>query len=318
MISGNWRTRLTSVFQRSAIVFGSAFGPSIACQLNVSKPGSGLRDSRDLGHRRGALRAGDSDASQLVRLHVRIDHHRAPGEELDLPAHDIDQRGPLSLVRDVRHPDPGGLAEELGGEVDAAPGARGTVVELARIRLGVGNQLRDAAIGTDGWTDDQLRRRSEQDDGRHVIDWVVGELIRHGACRVAARHHEHGVAVRDRSHARFDPDHAARAGTVVEHDRLLEGRGELRSQPARHPIDRPAGWKRQDQPDRLGRITLRNGRCSANGAARRGKNSERRCDSKMGWNLCLPDLATRRACGCSSRAGTGNPPRLRDGRSRRG
>ena len=46
-----------------------------------------------------------------------------------------------ALERDVHHVDPGGLLEELRGEVRCGADAGGAEIELARVGLRVGDQL---------------------------------------------------------------------------------------------------------------------------------------------------------------------------------
>ena len=68
---------------------------------------------------------------------------------------------------------------------------------------------------------------------------------------------QHRVAVGRRPGAQLGAEAAARAGAIVDHDRLPELLAHPLGQDACDQIGRAAGWKRSNEADGLGRITLR-------------------------------------------------------------
>ena len=72
--------------------------------------------------------------------------------DLELPADQIGKRERLAAVRDVDHVDAGHHLEQLAGDMERTPGAARRHVDLARIGLGIGDELRDR-LGGKRWID---------------------------------------------------------------------------------------------------------------------------------------------------------------------
>jgi hypothetical protein len=73
----------------------------------------------------------------------------------------------------------------------------------------------------------------------------------------ADRADEEGMAVRRAARRRLGADGRARAGLVLDHDRLAQARRELLRQRAGDDVDAAARRKRHDEADRPGRILRR-------------------------------------------------------------
>ena len=100
-----------------------------------------LGDGRHVGQLRRAPRARDRERDELAGLHV-LQHRRDAGEHhLHVAAEQVVHRRRDALVRDVHRLDAGLDVQQLAGEVRAAAVARRREVELAGVRLRVGDQL---------------------------------------------------------------------------------------------------------------------------------------------------------------------------------
>jgi hypothetical protein len=151
--------------------------------------------------------------------------------------------------------DPGALLEQLGAEVlHGAVAGRG-VVELARVRLRVGDQLAEGP-GRHGRVRQQhLRRVHQQAHRREVLQRVPAEIPHHRrrADVVARVLHQQRVAVRPRPRHRLRPDHAVGAGAVVHHDRAAEALGKRLGQEAGGEVGGAAGGGGHHERDRPAR-----------------------------------------------------------------
>ena len=106
----------------------------------------------------------------------------------------------------------------------------------------------------------ELRDRSE------TVHRVIRQLrIQSRVHRVLVIGEEQRVTVGRRVRGQLAGDHARRARSVVHHDRLLEGFGEMHGERAREDVGRAALRRRRDQADRTGGVVLLRLRLSCEG-----------------------------------------------------
>jgi hypothetical protein len=95
-------------------------------------------------------------------------------------------------------------------------------------------------------------------DRRDIADEIEAELVvKRGIGGVARRGQKKRVAVRRRAHDRFGRQIRARAGPVLDHDRLPEPLGEPLRDQTRGDVGGAAGGKSDEQAYRTARIALR-------------------------------------------------------------
>ncbi len=104
-----------------------------------------------------------------------------------------------------------------------------------------------------GAHDEHLAALAEAGDRDEVLDRVVGQLLVEvlvGGVRRVGRD-QHGVAVGRGARRRLRRHHPARAGLVVDDDRLLGVGGDRRAERARQLVGGAAGSERHDEGDRM-------------------------------------------------------------------
>ena len=183
---------------------------------------------------------------------------RVGEEDLHLPAEQIGQRGRHAAIGHVHHVDAGHHLEQFGGDVGDPADAARTVGELARIRLGIGDELGNR-LGRNRWmyhhdkgTADEAR------DRRDVADEIEIELVvKRRIDRVRRTDQEQRVAVRRRAHDRLGGDVAAGARPVLDDEWLAEPLRQPLTDQAREDVVRAAGGKADDDAHRPRRIGLR-------------------------------------------------------------
>jgi hypothetical protein len=82
-------------------------------------------------------------SARILPARLGHDADRRVDQHLDVAGHEIGQRRRRALVGHVHHLDARHLLQQLAGEMGGGPHARGPERDLARIGLGVGNQLAD-------------------------------------------------------------------------------------------------------------------------------------------------------------------------------
>ena len=136
--------------------------------------------------------------------------------------------------------------------------AAGAVAELARIGLGVGDELGDGLhrhVVVDQQDERQMRHHR---DRLEILHRVVGDLLverRIDRHRRAGRHQQRVTVGRGFRH-RIDADLLAGAGPVLHHERLAEP---LLPRQRRHPrqdVGRAGRRERHDDGDVVGRVVL--------------------------------------------------------------
>ncbi|MCY1299984.1 hypothetical protein D9M70_495390 [compost metagenome] len=175
--------------------------------------------------------------------------------QVDRAAEQVGNGRPGALVRNVRDPGAGHLVQQFGRHVLQRTVARGRIVELVRVGLGVRHQFLQRLDRQVLAHHQHLRRRQDIGHRREVLDRIPRQVL-HQQRRdhVEARVLQHQrVAVRLGARHQLRGDAAVAAGPVVDHDRLAECPGQrLRNHPGRdvggaacrggyHQRDRAAG-----------------------------------------------------------------------------
>ena len=140
-------------------------------------------------------------------------------------------------------------------------GTRGCVGELARIGLGMRDQLADRARRKARMHDEDRGAVGDLGDRREAPDRVVAGILhqcRHHAERRAGADQQR-VAVGLGAGHRLRSERAARARPVLDHHALSEARWHHLRDHAGGDVGRSARSERHDQLDGLGRIGLRLG-----------------------------------------------------------
>ena len=169
--------------------------------------------------------------------------------------------GRAALVRDVRHLHAGHHLEQLAREMDRRAVARRREIELAGIRLRVGDELLHRVHRQRRIDHEHVGNAGDQDDRREILDVVVRHLrVQARVDRVRAHGaHFQRVAVGRGLGDQLRADVAAGAGPVVDDDRLAPCVGELLRDGAGEDVGGAARRERHDEADRLRRIGLRPG-----------------------------------------------------------
>jgi hypothetical protein len=178
-------------------------------------------------------------------------------------------------------------------EIWVVAGAVRGHVDLARIGLGIGDQLGDGLRRERRRHDHDERRRADIADRRDIADEVEAEIgVQQVAERVRRRDLEQRVAVRRGADHRFGRDIGAGAGLVLDDELLAQPiRQRLPDQP-RGDVGRAARRIADDEPHRPRRIIQRRR------GARQGRHGgSARCQLqnatavKLHGRLLLPALA---------------------------
>ena len=204
------------------------------------------------------LAGGGAERAHLAGLDVR----RHGGDGVECHLHVAADHAVAHLAgRLVRHVHEIGAAhrfEQLRRHVIGRAGAGRSVVELPRLRLGIGDEFLEI-----------LRRHRRMDhhhqvgivDPRHrhevahQLERLVGDerLVR----GVGVRHREQRVTVGRGLGDRVAADDRARARPVLDHERLLERLRQVLGQNAGIDVGGAAGAERHHDLDRARRIVLR-------------------------------------------------------------
>ena len=126
------------------------------------------------------------------------------------------------------------------------------VAQLARIGLGVGDELVEVAPRHRRVRHQRIGADRDVDDRGEILRDVVGRhLVDRDRERQAARRVEQGRAVGRRGDHRLGADDAGRARAVLHDELLAEPLGELLRQQPRHHVDAAARRHRHDDAHRL-------------------------------------------------------------------
>ncbi len=214
------------------------------------------------GHVRQRWRAGGTGHRQrleLARLDLRHGRGQVVEHHVHVAAHHVQQGRTRAAVGHVQHVGAGHALEQFAREVDGGAVAAGGHVELARMGLGVADEvlhardaLRARLLGIDFH---HVRHRGHQRDRHEVLDGVVGQLAVERAVDAVGAHgaHEQRVAVGWRLGDDLRADVAARARAVVHHELLTEGAAQFGRDGPREDVGGAAGGEGHDDAHGLGR-----------------------------------------------------------------
>ncbi len=206
---------------------------------------------------------------------------------------------------------PGDHLEQLDGELVAGadPGRR--EVDLARIGLGVGDELRHRLHRHRRIDHDDLRLVHHAGDRGDVADEVEAELrIERRVDRRRRPDREQRVAVRRRAHDRLGGDVRPRPDPVVDDERLPELLRQPLRDHARQDVLHAAGGGADHQPHRPCRIGLRPG-----SARERGQGGARSELQELAARTMHDGLIGRQGCACGQRYAATQPAARADRRA---
>jgi hypothetical protein len=169
----------------------------------------------------------------------------------------------------VLHVDAGHHLEQLAGHVHRGSDAARRKVDLARIGLGVGNELGHARHWDRRVHLHHIGHADDASDWRAVAHDVETELVIDGSVnRVVWTDHEECVAVGRRPDRSLGGDVAGGAGPILDDDLLAKLLRQPLTQQAADHVLRAAGGKADEQTHRPDRISLRP--CNARHSRKRG------------------------------------------------
>ena len=197
---------------------------------------------------------------------VREARREAGQRRLDLPAGDVGDRAGGAAVVHVLDLDPGQHRHLRRQDVQRRADAAVADIDLAGVRLGVGDEFPQRLHGQLGRYDDHLRNGADQRGRCEILHRVVVQrLVEHAVvAEWSGRGEQQRVAVGLRLRDGGGADGAAGAAAVLDHDPLLEPLAELVRQHAGDAVGRAAGRERRDHGDGAVWPALRRGR-SGNG-----------------------------------------------------
>ncbi len=147
--------------------------------------------------------------------------------------------------------------EQLGGEMLGGTNARRAEIELARIGLGVGDQLGDGFHRQGRIYHQHVGLHRNQGDRCEILQRIVAdgavEADVHGHRRAG---HRQRVAVGLGLGHGLETDVAAGAGTILDDDGLAEVFSQLLPHNAGHDVDAAARREGHHELDRFGRVVL--------------------------------------------------------------
>ncbi len=193
------------------------------------------------------------------------------------------------------HFDAGVQLELLACELRRGSAARGGEIQLAGIRLGVGDQVLHVAYGERVVDHEKQRHADQQRDVREILDRVIGHLRnKTWQDHVDRGIHQQRVAVRRRLGHELRTDHAAGAGAIFDHHRLAERFGQAVGDDAHDDIRRAAGRVGHDDPHGPVGIVLRQRGRRERRHKNRGEHRGKHCGDQPGnpaWHFHLLELS---------------------------
>ena len=178
--------------------------------------------------------------------------------------------GAAAFVRHVLNVGARLQLEQFAGQMLEAADAGGGVIELAGLRLGVGEQFlrrMHRQFRIDG---EHIGAGGEDRDRHEILHRVERLLVEPRIDRMRDRDDEERVAVGRGLGGEIGADHAAGAGAIVDEDLLAEVLAELVGDDAADDVVAAAGRERDDQADRSGWGSRRRTRRGARREARAG------------------------------------------------
>src|SRR5262245_1255166 len=177
---------------------------------------------------------------------------------MHLAGEKIEKRGPAAAIRHMHKVDAGHYLEKLTIEMRSTPASARRVIDLARISLGIRNELRNGLGGE--------RRKRHKHPGPSVISGdrrnVVREIefevvVQRRIDSICESHREKCIAIWGRANDRFGGDVAASANTILDNELLTKPLRQPLSDQTCEVVSRTARSKTDNQMHRSGRISLR-------------------------------------------------------------
>jgi hypothetical protein len=165
-------------------------------------------------------------------------------------------RAPIGHVDDV---EAGLLTQQHAGQMGGGACARRAVIQRARMRARIADEILQRRDRQAFAHDDVMRRDGQHADGREILDRIVMGRGIQRRTRDMRRHvvHQHRVAIGGRARRTHGAGRAARAGDVFDHEGLAERTREIFAVDARRDIGWSAGRERDHDRHGLQRIGLR-------------------------------------------------------------
>ena len=163
-----------------------------------------------------------------------------------------------TAIGNERKIEPGHVVEQLGGQMHGGSVAAVADRQTVGRGPGEGDHVGDRVPGKRQRRRQDERRLRQPADRRKIGEGIVRQLLVEADIdrERAGGAQPDDIAVGRRLGDRIDPDGAAGARPVVDHDRLAETLLEMRLQGARQDVGAAAGREGHDQADRLGGIRL--------------------------------------------------------------
>ncbi len=179
-----------------------------------------------------------------------------------------------------------------------AAGPRRTVVDLARVRSGVCDELREILHRKRARDDQDVRRFGDVEHRDEVDEGIEGERVLEERLddEVPARADQQRMSVGCRFHHIFDCDVARRARLVLDHDLPAQLLREALGGHAPEDIGEAARGSIHDHPDRAVRIGVL--RCGARSEAEKGGDSDESGARRFHSVLVRMPIASLRHCRC--------------------
>ena len=252
--SGSFRTCAISVCSRAAISGGAPAGSHGAEPVHDIVVLEALfLHGRHVRHAFPALAAGHRERADLALLHQGQRDLGADEEHVDMAAEQVGHRGRRTLVGHLQHVDARSAQHHFRRNVAGGAETGLAVAELARLLARQRHQLLHGLRRQRGPHDEHLAEvlRQQRDVGEvaHRVVRRVGRESGNGGVR--CRGNQNGVAVRRRLGDIRGPDHATRAGAVLDDHRLPEHGLQLGRDDTGDLVGRPTRRRRHDDPDQL-------------------------------------------------------------------
>ena len=264
--SGVFRPALIAALSLPTTACGVCAGARSPVQATVTKSGKPLSimvgTSGNCGMRFCVVTA---SGRELARLDQRHQHARRLEGHLHIAGHQIGDRGSAAFIGHVHDVDAGARLEQLTGEMGQhADAARGKI-DLARIGLGIGDEL-GHRMRRHPWIDDKnARAGADECDRFEAFQRVIAGIgMQQRRDDQPARGREQKrIAVGGGFGGVLGADRVAGPGPVFDDKGLAERGLQIIGGDASDHVDRSAGRRRYDYFDRTARIVLRAGGCGA-------------------------------------------------------
>ncbi len=198
---------------------GEQAGPGIGIKAGIAAFGNG----RQIGGSLGTLLAGNGQRTQPPGLDVRQCRGQTIHHHLHLATDEVRHRRGAAAIRNVHHEYACRGLEHFHAQMRGRATAKGSVVVLARMALGQGNELGQGLCRHRRVHHHHIRHHRHLRDRLEVLDRVVRHLRveRHIDRMRTGDAHDQGISVRCGFGHHVRADIATGAGAVLHHHRLL-------------------------------------------------------------------------------------------------